>query len=194
MMNERLCPVDGARLTEIDMHGVVVDQCPLCRGIWCDRGELEVIVNRASRALAKLRRGQTNRKPFQITNPAMREPGVMRSCPTDGAGLVHRERHGIAVDLCPLCLGIWLDKDELQAIINLTTECLLNMGPDVDFDTVELPLAQEPDRVVSHSASKMSQAISRKELLRYDQEPGLNINPEDILDVMESLTSIFTDN
>ncbi len=171
-MDDRKCPVDGATLIETESHGSLVDQCPRCRGIWCDRGELEAMVDHAARALAKLRRGQANRKVFEITNPAMRKQGLHRSCPNDGAGLDHRERQGVAVDLCPLCLGIWLDTDELQAIINLTTECLLNMGPDVDLDTVELPLVREPERRVSHSARKMSQAISRKELLRYDDDHG----------------------
>ena len=187
-MSDLSCPVDGATLVPTEIHGSVVDQCPICRGIWCDRGELEAIVDRAARALAKLKRGQKNRKPFVITDENMRKPGLHRSCPDDGAGLVHRERHGVAVDLCPLCHGIWLDANELQAIINLTTEAILNMGPDVDIDTVSLPLASEPARQINATAAKMSQVISRKELLRYDQAGG-NLQAKDVKIILDDLTA-----
>jgi uncharacterized protein len=41
------CPVDGATLLMGERHGVEIDYCPECRGIWLDRGELDTIVERA---------------------------------------------------------------------------------------------------------------------------------------------------
>lgn len=35
------CPKCGADLSETAMHGVKVDVCPECRGIWFDAGELD---------------------------------------------------------------------------------------------------------------------------------------------------------
>ncbi|MFM9849724.1 MAG: zf-TFIIB domain-containing protein [Hyphomicrobiaceae bacterium] len=35
------CPVCGGTMREIRKHGVVVDACTQCHGIWFDRGELE---------------------------------------------------------------------------------------------------------------------------------------------------------
>jgi hypothetical protein len=35
------CPKDGTDLHTIELHGVKIDQCPLCNGIWLDAGELE---------------------------------------------------------------------------------------------------------------------------------------------------------
>jgi hypothetical protein len=43
---ERRCPKDGALLARVQEHGVTVDECPTCRGIWLDRGELETIAAR----------------------------------------------------------------------------------------------------------------------------------------------------
>jgi|RhiMetdeSRZDD1v2_1073273.scaffolds.fasta_scaffold599922_2 hypothetical protein len=43
---ERRCPKDGAVLVNVREHGVMADECPTCRGIWLDRGELETIVAR----------------------------------------------------------------------------------------------------------------------------------------------------
>ena len=38
-------------------------------------------------------------------------------CPTDGATLVMSERQGIEIDYCPQCRGVWLDRGELDKII-----------------------------------------------------------------------------
>ena len=38
------CPVDGAQLPMAERHGVEIDYCPTCRGIWLDRGELDKII------------------------------------------------------------------------------------------------------------------------------------------------------
>ena len=38
-------------------------------------------------------------------------------CPIDGAPLVMSERSGIEIDYCPTCRGVWLDRGELDKII-----------------------------------------------------------------------------
>lgn len=37
------CPKCGADLLEIDRHGVKVDKCCDCGGLWLDSGELELV-------------------------------------------------------------------------------------------------------------------------------------------------------
>ncbi|MGX5680154.1 TFIIB-type zinc ribbon-containing protein [Schumannella luteola] len=39
-------------------------------------------------------------------------------CPTDSATLVMSERNGIEIDYCPECRGVWLDRGELDKIID----------------------------------------------------------------------------
>ena len=39
------------------------------------------------------------------------------SCPVDGTALVMSERSGIEIDYCPSCRGVWLDRGELDKII-----------------------------------------------------------------------------
>ena len=39
-------------------------------------------------------------------------------CPTDNATLVMSERNGIEIDYCPDCRGVWLDRGELDKIID----------------------------------------------------------------------------
>ncbi|GAA4622866.1 zf-TFIIB domain-containing protein [Cellulomonas oligotrophica] len=42
------CPVDQAQLVMSERQGVEIDYCPVCRGIWLDRGELDKILDRAA--------------------------------------------------------------------------------------------------------------------------------------------------
>jgi Zn-finger nucleic acid-binding protein len=39
------------------------------------------------------------------------------TCPVDGAVLVPIERSGIEIDHCPSCRGVWLDRGELDKIV-----------------------------------------------------------------------------
>jgi hypothetical protein len=50
LMRERRARLDaerlkrcGGELAEREHHGVKIDQCPECEGIWLDKGELELI-------------------------------------------------------------------------------------------------------------------------------------------------------
>ena len=38
-------------------------------------------------------------------------------CPNDSATLVMSERAGVEIDYCPECRGVWLDRGELDKII-----------------------------------------------------------------------------
>lgn len=39
-------------------------------------------------------------------------------CPVDGTQLVMTERQGVEIDYCPKCRGVWLDRGELDKIID----------------------------------------------------------------------------
>ncbi len=44
------CPVcETVDLHITDRHGVEVDYCPKCRGLWLDRGEVDRIIERATK-------------------------------------------------------------------------------------------------------------------------------------------------
>lgn len=44
------CP--DATLLMTDRQGIEIDDCPQCRGVWLDRGELDKLVERAAPAAA----------------------------------------------------------------------------------------------------------------------------------------------
>jgi len=42
-------------------------------------------------------------------------------CPVDQTTLQMTERKGIEIDYCPNCRGVWLDRGELDKLIDTTT-------------------------------------------------------------------------
>ncbi|WP_307050263.1 TFIIB-type zinc ribbon-containing protein [Arthrobacter oryzae] len=47
-------------------------------------------------------------------------------CPVDSVDLIMSERSGVEIDYCPQCRGVWLDRGELDKIIDRAAEL---MGP-----------------------------------------------------------------
>jgi hypothetical protein len=77
-------------LTERERDGILVDVCGRCRGIWFDRGELEKLVVRASRALDEL----DEFDEFDAPRDA-RPPRPMRRADGDRRPPPGRRRHWI---------------------------------------------------------------------------------------------------
>lgn len=44
-------------------------------------------------------------------------------CPIDGTQLVITDRSGVEIDYCPTCRGVWLDRGELDKIIDRASTC-----------------------------------------------------------------------
>ena len=40
------------------------------------------------------------------------------NCPVDGTELSMADRSGVEIDFCPKCRGVWLDRGELDKIID----------------------------------------------------------------------------
>ena len=45
------------------------------------------------------------------------QPTAAMLCPLDKTALVMSERQGIEIDYCPSCRGVWLDRGELDKIL-----------------------------------------------------------------------------
>jgi uncharacterized protein len=78
------CPKDGYDLTSSEYHGVQIETCPHCGGMWLDAGELEAVAHEdhptvlgrvLSDAFSAFRRSPRARQP----DKAPRSPGNPRS-------------------------------------------------------------------------------------------------------------------
>ncbi len=58
-------------------------------------------------------------------------------CPIDGEMLIMSERSGVEVDYCPKCRGVWLDRGELDKIIERS-------GADTASGTPSRPVDRQP--------------------------------------------------
>lgn len=52
------------------------------------------------------------------------------NCPVDGAVLDMSERQGVEIDYCPTCRGVWLDRGELDKILERVEATAPGGAPD----------------------------------------------------------------
>jgi uncharacterized protein len=50
-------------------------------------------------------------------------------CPIDGTELVMTDRQGVEIDYCPKCRGVWLDRGELDKIIDRASADMPQAAP-----------------------------------------------------------------
>ncbi|MCV2894584.1 zf-TFIIB domain-containing protein [Lentibacter sp. XHP0401] len=50
-------------------------------------------------------------------------------CPVDGELLVITERSGVEIDYCPRCRGVWLDRGELDKLIEVAGRTPVTPAP-----------------------------------------------------------------
>lgn len=55
------------------------------------------------------------------------------TCPVDGTVLVPVERAGIEIDHCPSCRGVWLDRGELDKIIERSAATAPTQAPPPQY-------------------------------------------------------------
>jgi Zn-finger nucleic acid-binding protein len=73
-------------------------------------------------------------------------------CPNDGAVLTMSERSGIEIDYCPTCRGVWLDRGELDKIIERSLA-----------QPAAAPTQQQPPQYVQQQGYQQQPYKKRKE-------------------------------
>lgn len=100
-------------LKKITYKDVELDQCLNCGGMWFDGGELRKVKEREDELLRWL--------DIDLFADTKQFTGGYSSmvCPKDGNSLyeISYDNTDINVDVCNVCKGVWLDKEELDNII-----------------------------------------------------------------------------
>ena len=75
-------------------------------------------------------------------------------CPTDDTLLVMSDRSGIEIDYCPQCRGVWLDRGELDKIIDRASSVapVPTAAPRVDLPPSGQPSGGYPSENVAQPA------------------------------------------
>ena len=63
-------------------------------------------------------------------------------CPNCNETLIMADRQGIEIDYCPACRGVWLDRGELDKIIERTAS--YTQQSNTDFNREQKPLHDPP--------------------------------------------------
>ena len=71
-------------------------------------------------------------------------------CPVDNETLVMADRNGVEIDYCPKCRGVWLDRGELDKIIERAAASDARVPPQEPTRSAAPPY-DEPRRDDRHS-------------------------------------------
>lgn len=83
-------------------------------------------------------------------------------CPVDETTLVMSERNGIEIDYCPQCRGVWLDRGELDKIIDRSVvepapqQAAPSRQPE--YDGYQAPRQQYPPQQQGHYKKKRKES------------------------------------
>jgi uncharacterized protein len=55
-------------------------------------------------------------------------------CPVCEVPLSISSREGVEIDFCPQCRGVWLDRGELDKVIERASAAMATVGPARDYD------------------------------------------------------------
>lgn len=107
------CPNCKHELKKIIYKDVEIDQCLNCEGLWFDGDELRMVKDREDEFLRWL--------DIDLFIDAKQFAGGYSSmmCSRDGNSLyeISYNSTDIKIDVCRVCKGVWLDKEELDKII-----------------------------------------------------------------------------
>lgn len=102
------CPACAEYLKFVEYHGLILDKCPQCGGMWFDKGELrpfiKILANKPK--LTKPRHHTTNKTQDSL-----------RTCPRCDKLMdqfMYANDSNIMMDRCSVCKGIWTDAHEAR--------------------------------------------------------------------------------
>ncbi len=94
-----------------ELRGFSFWHCPECQGLWLPFKSLDFAIGQ----------GRFTAKESPASKPL--------ACPEDGADLGQLRHHGVEIDFCTKCGGVWLDAGELEHILQLKQAPGLKRAP-----------------------------------------------------------------
>ena len=101
-------------MTAVEHDKIELDYCPVCHGIWFDKGELELLLDSLAGGTAREMINSVAQRPGQETGEKNRKcPICHRRMRKAGMGLGGE----IIIDVCNAGHGLWFDGGESGAFI-----------------------------------------------------------------------------
>lgn len=102
------CPLCSVPIIVVERHGIELDYCHTCKGIWFDAGELKLL-SQALNLEADL--------PDIMSLPSTETQEKKRPCPRCSKKMDKIKLAGVTVDRCPRRHGLWFDWGELGQVL-----------------------------------------------------------------------------
>ncbi len=99
-------------------------------------------------------------------------------CPVDGETLVMTDRNGVEIDYCPRCRGVWLDRGELDKIIDRAGAA----APQAAAPQATAPVYQPEPRPAAPQERRRSRGGDDDDDRRYGKRKGRDSFLSDLFD------------
>ena len=108
------CPVCEKSMKPLRIADVQIDECPQCRGIWFDKGELKEAKDEVNPDLRFLDLEIWHRKAvFKINE----EPLECPRCRNISLRVINFQEPDIDITFCAFCEGVWLNAGDFNKIL-----------------------------------------------------------------------------
>ncbi len=108
------CPVCKVTTVAVEYDKIELDYCPVCRGIWFDRGELELLLDSLTGGTARELVNSLLQKPRKTASEKNRKCPICRRVMSKVDVGSEEE---ILIDVCNAGHGLWFDGGESGAFI-----------------------------------------------------------------------------
>jgi uncharacterized protein len=109
------CPNDNSPMIVVEHDQIALDYCPTCHGVWFDRGELELVTERACGPQADICTAEI------LTQPEASTSEDKRRCPICNRRMLKKHAgapSAVLIDVCDRGDGLWFDGGELQQVLS----------------------------------------------------------------------------
>ena len=109
------CPKDRSPMIVVEHDQIALDYCPTCHGVWFDRGELELVTERACGPQTDLCVADILTRPDASTSEGKRR------CPICNRRMLKKNvgaKPSVLIDACDQGDGLWFDGGELQQVLS----------------------------------------------------------------------------
>jgi len=109
------CPVCKEPMIVLELEQIEIDYCTSCKGIWLDTGELELLL-------------ETEQERVRLLNLLIEDSLVKEKsyrCPICNKKMKKvfvGEEKKILIDQCKKNHGLWLDRGELESVVELSSQ------------------------------------------------------------------------
>lgn len=164
------CPNCKVELVQKNIQGVLIDECEQCEGLWFEESELRQVKDKIDADL--------NWMDFEILkHPEKFKPTAERTtCPSchQAMHVLDYDKTKVEIDYCSACKGVWLEKNELERIIEaLEQEILTKSVGEYVSATID-----EAKELLTGPETFLSEWKDFSTILRFMQYRILSLQPK----------------